>query len=353
MRNAFDKRETGIGPDASLLEAIEAEIQEHLEMGGQIRAMYMQAYAAAATPIVIKIGKALEREKAQCRKMGIAFADRIREVFGFSQRTANNYMLIASEIEEGSELTALPYTKVLALTALPSGEREAFAREVGAADMSKKELQAAVREKLQAEARAQQAEARAEQAEQRAQQTQKELECARAAGERQANFAETYMREYRAAIARVEELERAEPETITIREVVPPEDYDQIKAQAARMQRRAEDAEAAAEAQEAELRRARAECNRLRMAQAEAAATPSGANPYAPEAFTAACRDFFAALSGAPHMRSAFARMTTDEREACRSAARSIQQWAEGTLEAIGEDMRSVSGANILDYAVR
>ena len=132
---------------------IEADIAAQLEMGAQLREMYLQAFAKASTPILIRIGECLKEEKEACKAAKISFADRIRERFGFSQRTAENYMTLAAEISPDSPIAQLPYTKALALTALPSGEREAFAAEIGADSLSKKQLQDAIKEKQEAERR--------------------------------------------------------------------------------------------------------------------------------------------------------------------------------------------------------
>lgn len=48
---------------------------------------------------------------------------------GQSARTAENLMRLAREIQPGTAMAQLPYTKALAMLALPEGEREAFAME--------------------------------------------------------------------------------------------------------------------------------------------------------------------------------------------------------------------------------
>ena len=56
----------------------------------------------------------------------------------------------------------LPYSKALQLLAVPRDEREAFAEEVGAADLSVKELKAAIEERDRAKKEAEEAAAKGE-----------------------------------------------------------------------------------------------------------------------------------------------------------------------------------------------
>ena len=82
----------------------------------------------------------------------------------FSQSTANNFMKIFSEYSDNQlgfetksnsqALGNLSYTKALALLAIPAEEREAFAEEVKADEMSSRELAEAIRAREEAEARA-------------------------------------------------------------------------------------------------------------------------------------------------------------------------------------------------------
>ncbi len=89
----------------------------------------------------------------------------IRENTEFSQSTANNYMKLfdeygASQITifgatvNSQSLANLPYTKALALLAVDSEEREEFAEQVGAEDLSVKELEKVIHERDEARERA-------------------------------------------------------------------------------------------------------------------------------------------------------------------------------------------------------
>lgn len=91
----------------------------------------------------------------------------------FSQSTANNFMRLfeeygASQISifgasvDSQTFANLPYSKALQLLAVPKNEREAFAEEVDAENLSVKELKAAIEERDRAKKEAEDAKAREE-----------------------------------------------------------------------------------------------------------------------------------------------------------------------------------------------
>lgn len=87
-----------------------------------------------------------------------SFGDWVRGETGYSMSTANNFMRLYSEYgaDQGSLFGAsansqtfgnLSYSKALALLEVPAEEREDFAREVGAEELSVRELKEAIRER--------------------------------------------------------------------------------------------------------------------------------------------------------------------------------------------------------------
>ena len=91
----------------------------------------------------------------------------------FSQSTANNFMRLfeeygASQISifgasvDSQTFANLPYSKALQLLAVPKNEREAFAEEIDAENLSVKELKAAIEERDRARKEAEDAKAREE-----------------------------------------------------------------------------------------------------------------------------------------------------------------------------------------------
>lgn len=92
----------------------------------------------------IKIGQNLHEAKALVPhgEWGAYIEDRC----GFSQRTADNYMRLATEYGNSQTFANLPYSKALALLALPAEDREAFAAENNIEEIGVRELQQRVRE---------------------------------------------------------------------------------------------------------------------------------------------------------------------------------------------------------------
>ena len=93
----------------------------------------------------------------------------LQEELGFSKSTANNHMRLFEEygadqitifgaVAKSQTIGDLTYSKALALLALPEAERESFVRENHVEDMSTRELERAIKEKQEAEERADRAE---------------------------------------------------------------------------------------------------------------------------------------------------------------------------------------------------
>lgn len=121
----------------------------------EIKELCRQAQATALAYIV-EIGRRLVEAKAT---LGHGeWGGWLRDTVGFSQSTANNYMRLFEEYGD-SQMTIfgatvnsqtlgnLPYSKALALLAVPAAEREEFAEEIGAEDLSVKELERAIKER--------------------------------------------------------------------------------------------------------------------------------------------------------------------------------------------------------------
>lgn len=344
------------------LDQIEADISAQLEMGAQLREMYLQAFAKASTPILIRIGECLKEEKEACKAAKISFADRIRERFGFSQRTAENYMTLAAEISPDSPIAQLPYTKALALTALPSGEREAFAAEVGADSLSKKQLQDAIKEKQDAERREKQTAEAAKIESEKRRKAEQELEKARAelsTAQRGRDALKEQLEsldrnqernesELRSRIKDLEEQLRSAEGEVRYVETTP-DDYDELKRQNALLMRRAEEAENyAAEAEEA-MKDAQ---NAAQRAQMDAMnSEPAAANPLDVAPFADSCAALLNKLYSAPYSASFFSGKSAMEIARYRTNAENVLNWANGVLDALRQAQDMQTGG--VDYEVR
>lgn len=121
----------------------------------EIRQLCQQAQATALMYIV-EIGRRLVEAKGALQHG--EWGGWLKNEVGFSQSTAENYMRLfeeygASQITifgasvDSQTFAKLPYSKALALLAVEREEREKFAEEVGAEDLSVKDLKAAIAER--------------------------------------------------------------------------------------------------------------------------------------------------------------------------------------------------------------
>ena len=122
---------------------------------GEIKEIVRQAQNMALL-YAIEIGRRLTEAKEMLPHG--EWGDWLKTEVNFSQSTANNFMKVFVEygsaqqsffgVETNSQaLGNLSYTKALRLLLIPAEERESFAEEVGAADMSVRELEAAIKER--------------------------------------------------------------------------------------------------------------------------------------------------------------------------------------------------------------
>ena len=194
----------------------------------------------------------------------------------FSQSSANNFMKLyeeygAAQISifgasvDSQTFANLPYSKALQLLAVPRDEREAFAEEVGAADLSVKELKAAIEERDRAKKEAEEAKAREEEL------ADKLAEAEAAAEESAAKAAEAETlrgkledmagklessRTFAASLR--EQLKKAEADP-----KIPKAKLEQIRKEAEEAARKEAEAEAAADLEEAKKRAATAEADAI------------------------------------------------------------------------------------------
>ena len=218
----------------------------------------------------VEIGRRLEEAK-RALPYG-KWGEWLENEVEFSQSSANNFMKLyeeygASQISifgasvDSQTFANLPYSKALQLLAVPRDEREAFAEEVGAADLSVKELKAAIEERDRAKKEAEDAKAREVD-------LADKLEAAEAAAE------ESAAKAAEAEVLRGKldtmagELERAKTSASTLREQlekaeadpkIPKAKLEQIRKEAEEAARKAAEAEAAADLEEAKKRAAEAE----------------------------------------------------------------------------------------------
>lgn len=122
----------------------------------EVLAAEIRALTASMLANIIEIGRRMCQAK-EILPHG-QFGEWVKTKTGYSQSTANNFMKLfqeygaAQESLFGAEIKSqtfgnLPYSKALALLAIPAEEREEFARENHVEDMSTRELKQAIKER--------------------------------------------------------------------------------------------------------------------------------------------------------------------------------------------------------------
>lgn len=284
----------------------------------EIRTLHRQAQCMVLG-YAIEIGRRLKEAKAMLDHG--QWGPWLREEVDFSQSSANNFMRIFEEYgaqqvslfgdANSQALGNLPYTHALRLLALPAEERESFAEEHHAEELSTRELEKLIRERDEAR-----------RAEQDAREKAAAADKARAAAEELAKGAEDARRD---ALAAAEQLKaakaaakQAKAELKALREspVIPAEVLEKLRAEEA--QRAAETAQQETARRVAEAEKAAQE-SRQRAEQAErqlAAADPEVATF---KAWFRAVQDDFA------RMQETHAQVTDPEKaDKLRAAVRAL-----------------------------
>ena len=200
----------------------------------------------------------------------------LSEEVNFSQSSANNFMKLFEEygsaqisifgaVSNSQTIENLPYSKALQLLAVPADERESFAKEVDAENISVKELQAAIKERNDAIKEAEEAKERQAEIEERAQ----AAELARTEAEERAHEADALKEK----ISALEESLRASEEKVTQTKEklkkaqsdpkIPPEKLAELKAEAEKSAKEEAEKTFSAELEEAKKAAKSAEAARV------------------------------------------------------------------------------------------
>lgn len=269
---------------------------------------------------IVVIGQALREAKGQLAHG--AWGDWLRDRVNFSQGTAENYMRIAEQVHGESTLLDLPYTKILALLAVPETEREQFAQDNQVEDKSVSEIKQLIRERDEAldqiktlmhsaaqnAHEATQANLRAERAENQVKAERREQERLTAQINRE--------REH------VAELMAREPDTVTIEREVPPEDYEEIKRANVAIREELDEATETIDALSSEI-------DALRSEQEDAR------DPLAVGPFCDACAALLNALYAAPYAKAFFETCTDADLDRYSTNIGLILKWAMETQDVV------------------
>lgn len=264
----------------------------------EIEAEIMAQKRTIGRSIVI-IGQALREAKGQLAHG--EWGDWLRDKVNFSQGTAENCMRIAEQVSGESMLLDLPYTKILALLSVPEEDREQFAQDNQVEDKSVREIKRLIRERDEARKSTMEQMERADKLYKRAERAEEQIKAERRDQERLTAML-NMEREH------VAELLAREPDTVTIEREVPPEDYEEIKADN--------------EAMREELDALRADNEDAR-------------DPLAVVPFCDACAALLNALYAAPYAGSFFETCTDAELERYSTNVNLVLKWAMDTLDVV------------------
>lgn len=269
---------------------------------------------------IVVIGQALREAKGQLAHG--AWGDWLRDRVNFSQGTAENYMRIAEQVHGESTLLDLPYTKILALLAVPETEREQFAQDNQVEDKSVSEIKRLIRERDEA---LDQIKTLMHSAEQNAHEaTQANLRAERA--ENQVKAEKREQERLTAQINRerehVAELMARDPDTVTIEREVPPPDYEEIKRANEAIREELDEATETIDALSSEI-------DALRSEQEDAR------DPLAVGPFCDACAALLNALYAAPYAKAFFETCTDADLERYSTNIGLILKWAMETQDVV------------------
>lgn len=216
---------------------------------------------------LLEVGRCLNEAKdAEIVPHGY-WVDWVAANTGLNIRSAQRLMRAAREIPKTSALSLLDFSKVSALLALPAEEREEFARDADAEHATLRQLEQAIREKKEAEQRAEAAE--------------REMRDAKLRAKIERDDKDRVLRRANELGAMLDNA-RNNP-TVVEREVVPA-DYEAMKARDLAAADRIREAEDYAEAQEERVRELQAKLD---------AARNDGGQADDVQRFIAACSAFY------------------------------------------------------------
>ena len=236
---------------------IEAPQRDIETVTSEIKNICQQAQAMALM-YAIEIGRRLKEAKAILPHG--EWGDWLKEKVEFSQSSANNFMRIFEEYgsdqinffgktANSQTLGNLPYTKALKLLAIPAEDRDEFVKENDVENLSSRELERLIRERDEANKRAEEADRRAASAEAEQEQYKRQQEFvknaqeqidlqkkAASAAEDQAKALQEQMKQLNEKLDKAKEAEKKAKEKaneLKNNPTVPQEIMDKLKADAA------------------------------------------------------------------------------------------------------------------------
>lgn len=277
----------------------------------------------------VKIGLALIEAKKQLQHG--EWAVWLRDRVNFSQSSADGYMRVAREYGSGSQLLNLPYTKVLALLAVPAEEREEFAAGNHVEDKSVSEIKKLIRERDEAKAYAESQRRQYLEACDRAETLQKKARDAEDHAKAEKRDQERLTLALNREREHVAQLMAREPDTVTIEKEVPPADYELTKVQLKSTRELLKEVEDELAQAQAERNKAMEELEEEKM---------SNTDPLDVTPFRDACSQLMNRLYSAPFAGDFFRTKTDLELDQYSSIVAMVMEWSVKTQDVI-ENIRN------------
>lgn len=273
-------------------------------------------YSEAVMMNLFQLGRVLIEAKSLCQRG--EWGNWLKQHTDMSDRSAQNIMGIYRRFGNRPAFAEIDKAKLFSMLALPEGKEEQFVSENNVADMTSREVAAAVKQARE--------EARAEI--DRANQ-------ARLDAERRAEEAESRPPELPDDVAETLRTQKQQIEQLQAvgRDAI--EESTRLQRENARIQQELQEQGELLEETQEQYNRAQAELLNAQSAIARGDAERTPASELTLEAFESAVRSFIGAVARMPHMHRAFSAMDGDTREEYNQLLSTVESWAKGAREAL------------------
>ena len=280
-------------------------------------------YSNAVMMNLFQLGRVLIEARNLCPKG--EWGPWLKKHTDMGERSAQNIMGIYRRFGNRPAFAEIDKAKLFSMLSLPEGKEEQFLDENDIAEMTSREVAAAVK-KARAEER-EKAQAEIDAANRRAE------EAASRPPELPDDVAETLRQQK----AQIEQLQTVGKDAI--------EESTRLQRENARMQQELREQEELLEETQEQYNRAQEELLNTQSALARGDAERTPTSELTLEAFDSAVHSFLGAVTLMPHMRRTFSKMGSDEREGYDQLLLAVESWARGAREAL--DTFSTEGSYI------
>ena len=253
----------------------------------------------------------------------------LQENADVSVRTAQDMMDAYRRFRDNPNIAGLERSKLFKLLPLPEGTEAKFMEEHDVASMSTREIQEAVKKareeiKIEAEAEIERERAARIAAEKRAEEAENAPPVVPDAMLNELQTGRDVIEQQRMEIERLTEIGR---DSI--------QEKNRLTQENSHLQREIRERDDLLAEQQEDLNRTQQELLNVQSAIAKGDAEAAPKNQLTADALAVAVRSFIGAVARMPQMRTAFARMTLDEKEAWDIALSTVEKWAADSRKAL------------------